>query len=103
MPNLTLRNGSLYLHVVLTSLRNVREPTPYVIEHELTYVSSSPLTKYSLKQDEVFNLLNKKKSIGKNLNRPVTHWKPKIIVNIVSKPLSLSKKALPGEIVHLLK
>lgn len=110
LPSYTLNNGSLYLHTVLTSLKNFREVDRYVITHKSTSLASTPLTKYTPKQAKAFNLLNKgiydeekETTNQKGSERPITHWKPKLVLNIVSTPLALSRRALPGEIAHLLK
>jgi hypothetical protein len=80
--------------------------------HKSTSLAITSLTRFAPKQAKAFNLLNKningfeeedKSKNDKFSDRPITHWKPKITLNIVSKPLSLSRNALPGEIAHLLK
>ncbi len=107
LPSFTLNNGSLYLHAVLTSLKNFREVNRNLITHKSTSLATTSLTSFAQKQAKAFNLLNKEEEIksknDKFSDRPITHWKPKITLNIVSKPLSLSRHALPGEIAHLLK
>ncbi|CAG2168776.1 unnamed protein product [Oppiella nova] len=111
LPPQTIRNGSLYLHAVLTTLKNYKEINREVILHRSTSTATTSLTRYALKETKAFNLLNRqtedpneKPSKNKKLtDRPVTHWKPKITLNIISEPLSLSRRALPGEIAHLLK
>lgn len=76
-----------------------------IITAKSTSMSITSLTKYMPPQAQAFNLLQDKvKTIKVKRNqRPVTHWKPKIVANIVSKPLSLSRSSLPAEIAHLLK
>ncbi|CAG2118319.1 unnamed protein product, partial [Medioppia subpectinata] len=112
LPPQTLRNGSLYMHAVLTSLKNFKEITKEVLLHRSTFTAVTPLTRYALKETKAFNLLNTQtdqqiekpsKNKKSSHNRPVTHWKPKITLNIISEPLSLSRKALPAEIAHLFK
>ena len=111
LPANTIRNGSLYLHVVITKLKATGPLNRDVLLHRSTSMATTPLTKYAVKQDKAFNLLSetpnesKDKSTNKRKSseRPVTHWKPKLTLNIISEPLSLSQRALPGEIAPLLK
>ncbi|XP_054165446.1 lipid scramblase CLPTM1L-like [Oppia nitens] len=110
LPAQTLRNGSLYLHAVLTPLKRDKLSREIIL-HRSTSTATITVTKYAIKESETFNLLNAPKIQSKvserkgktRDNRVVTHWKPKITLNIISEPISLSRRALPGEITHLLK
>jgi len=109
LPAYTLNNGSLYLHAVLTSLKNFREVNRNVILSKSTSTATTSLTRYAQKQAKAFKLLNTDNQSSdpptkhKSSDRPITHWKPKLILSILSEPLSLSRRALPGEIAHLIK
>lgn len=102
LPRQTIKNGSLYLHTIVTSVRNAREPSYEVLASKQTVITSGLLTKYAVRQAEAFNLLNEKKSDKVITAKAVTHWKPKIVLD-VGRPLALSLKAIPGEIAQLLQ
>ncbi|RWS12276.1 cleft lip and palate transmembrane protein 1-like protein [Dinothrombium tinctorium] len=64
------------------------------------------LTKYIPKQAEAYNLLNSDSSTRKKTDsssKPVTHWKTKLILNAISEPLSMSTRAIPGEVATYIK
>ncbi|UXI19228.1 dual specificty phosphatase [Sarcoptes scabiei] len=112
LPFETINNGSLFLHAVLTKIMSARQLNANVIQSKHTIISVAFLTKYHSPTDTIFNLLRSesnerndrsrnKKSDGRN--RPITHWKSRMIINGLEAPFSLRKSALPFEILHLMQ
>lgn len=106
MPASVFNNGSLYLHIILTSTagENLRD----ILRSKSTTFTSGLLTKYSLPQTESYSLLNDKKPVKKTkksksgVQRPVTHWKPVVVIDM-AEPISLKFDAVPAEITPYLR
>ena len=79
-----------------------------ILRDPKTTYSSGLLTKYAQKQAKAYSLLsddklsNNTKKPTKLSTRPITHWKPSIVVDI-AQPMSLNLKDVPGEISHLIR
>ncbi|XP_053208770.1 lipid scramblase CLPTM1L-like [Panonychus citri] len=101
-----LNNGTLFLHVFLTKSRSHREVNNELIASKLTAHTSGLLTHYIGKRAESYKLLEgqkAKKSQNKFIGRPVTHWKPKIIIDMVTHPQTVPINALTEEMAPLIK
>lgn len=79
-----------------------------ILRDRKTIYSSGLLTKYANVQAKAYSLLsegetNSTRKIPKATSlKPVTHWKPSIVVDI-AKPISLYLKEVPGEIAQLIR
>lgn len=99
-------NGSLWLHVVITSSK-ASQMSAILRDPKTTY-SSGLLTKYAQKQAKAYSLLTDDNLTNNTIKpkplttRPVTHWKPSVVVDI-AKPISLNLRDVPGEIAHLIR
>lgn len=105
LPSSVVRNGSLWLHVIFTSSKSSQMST-ILRDHKTTY-SSGRLTKYAQVQAKAYSLLsddaqNSSSKPKVPSSRPVTHWKPSIVVDI-AKPISMFLKEVPGEIAGLIR
>lgn len=89
-------------------MRSVSGVTAELVQSKFTSHAVVSLTKYTLKQAEAFNLLSKNqdekvKKVLISKYKPISHWKPKVIINIAAQPYRLKTRAMPEEIVHLIK
>ena len=105
LPKQVLNNGSLYLHVFLSKSKS-KELNKELITSKLTSYTSGQLTHYVTKKAPAFKLLNKnlnsEKEIIPTLN-PVTHWNPRITIDVVSFAQTIYTQSIPSEIFSLLK
>lgn len=102
LPASVIKNGSLWLHVILTTSKS-SQMSEILRDRKTTYISGR-LTKYAKIREKSYSLLSDEKissngsSIKSKLStRPVTHWKPSIVVDI-AKPISMKLNEIPGEI-----
>ncbi|XP_077503539.1 lipid scramblase CLPTM1L [Amblyomma americanum] len=111
LPRRTLRNGTLDAYVLLLE-RKKKEPVrslEQVISISAVSTSSSPLTRYLVPTGEEVQLIGALKSdaqaqpSGMQESNPITHWNPKVEVNIMSDPFPIKANQIPGEIAHLLQ
>ncbi|XP_011403233.1 PREDICTED: cleft lip and palate transmembrane protein 1-like protein [Amphimedon queenslandica] len=97
LPNSTLQNGSLYLHLFLGPL----SPSEHLNSNKLTSLSI-PLTRYKIPSANRFNLLQGDyESIGDDgpsSSYPVTHWIPVIGLYGVGEDWSFDSNLLPPEL-----
>ncbi|CAG2118420.1 unnamed protein product, partial [Medioppia subpectinata] len=100
LPPQTLRNGSLYMHAVLTSLKNFKEINKEVLLHRSTFTAVTPLTRYALKETKAFNLLNTQtdqqiekpsKNKKSSHNRPPVNETNPMPLEVVYEPTSIGK------------
>ncbi|RWS27855.1 cleft lip and palate transmembrane protein 1-like protein [Leptotrombidium deliense] len=105
LPAEVINNGSMYMHTIITSQKYVRELNSDVLNSKSSYHSVAPLTKYIPQQAEAYNLLNAQNTGKKSVitSKPITHWKTRIVLNVISEPLSISMSSIPGEIAPFLK
>lgn len=126
-----MANGSLFLHAFATKLRYARELDSTIINSRQTISSVAFLTRYQLKKAKTFNLLNSGSGGGDSeessvngssssttsakrkqktaealkkrpkIEKPVTHWRSRVVLSGVHDPLSLHRSDLPYEILHL--
>ncbi|XP_029647877.1 cleft lip and palate transmembrane protein 1-like protein [Octopus sinensis] len=99
LPLKTRRNGTLYGHIFFF----LRGRDPFLDKH--TVHTQVPLTSYSLPESKVVNLLtDKTPNASVELNqKPVSHWRSKITINVVQEDLSLNRNAIPGELYRYIK
>ncbi|XP_015793549.1 cleft lip and palate transmembrane protein 1-like protein [Tetranychus urticae] len=101
-----LNNGTLFLHAFLTKSRSHREVNKELINSKLTSHTVGSLTHYIPKRAASYKLLggqNQKRDEPKFSGLPVTHWKPKIVIDMVSSPQTLPISAITEEMAPLLK
>ncbi|OWF50337.1 cleft lip and palate transmembrane protein 1-like protein [Mizuhopecten yessoensis] len=93
MPLKTRRNGTLYIHVFVHPKGDDPFNSTYSVH---THV---PMTTYSLPQAEFFSLLgdrNENESLDRNT--PISHWRKKLFVTLVTDPLAIDMHAIPADI-----
>ena len=97
------QNGSLFLHIILTKMRTTRSVSQQLLSEPNTVHAVLSLTKFAVVKPVSFSLLAEsqkgKQSRGK---RPVSHWKPAVVIDM-ALPISLDRRAIPGEIFDLVK
>lgn len=96
-------NSSLFLHVILTSLRGQRDLSHELLNHRKTVHSVGKLIKFMPKRRLEYSLLQDKKTAKQVIftNEIIQYWNPKVVVD-VGQPQSLDRNAVPGEISHLI-
>lgn len=113
LPRKTLRNGTLDAYVLLLE-RKKRESVKsleQVMSASTVSISSNPLTRYLVPTEEEIQLIKSFKSNTPPTppsaealeSKPVTHWNPRVEVNILSDPFPIKANQIPGEIAHLLQ
>lgn len=107
LPLQTVNNGSLFLHAVLTKLMSFRDPTESVLLSRHTVTAQAYLTQHTTKKDKAYNLLQgsgeKVDTKSVKSDKPVTHWKTRLVLSGLHAPFSLYRSKLPFEIMHLFK
>lgn len=97
------QNGSLFLHIILTKMRTTRSVSQQLLSEPNTVHAVICLTKFAVVKPVSFSLLadgqKSKQTTGK---RPVSHWKPAVVIDM-ALPISLDRRAIPGEIFDLVK
>ncbi|KAL3860326.1 hypothetical protein ACJMK2_010465 [Sinanodonta woodiana] len=99
IPMKTRKNGTLFLHVFV----HPRGEDPFVTKY--SSFESSPITSYALPQSETFNLLGEKKDSTNVVNKgvPISHWRSKVVVNVLEDNIAFDRNALMGEIYQLIR
>lgn len=99
IPLRTRNNGSLYAHIFF----HLRGREPFLDKH--TIHTSIPLTSFNVPQSKVVNLLtDKAPNVSWHVReKPVTHWKSKLTINIVQDKVSFQQHAIPGELYRFIK
>ncbi|XP_023243155.1 cleft lip and palate transmembrane protein 1-like protein [Centruroides sculpturatus] len=111
LPSKTLNNGSLYLHVYMIPLQTTRKLLDLnsIMNHAKSIHGTGSLTEFQIQQAEVFSLLKKsedeKKKSKKKKSRvkPISHWKSHLTLHMMSEPIPLFLRSIPGEIANYLK
>ncbi|KAG1673885.1 Cleft lip and palate transmembrane protein 1-like protein [Nymphon striatum] len=109
IPSFTRKNGSLYCHIFVTSYisslpsSNIQQ----LLTDDFTMRNVAPLTKYLPREDATFKLLGEGNSIeteeNKSYSDPVSHWRTQLDINLMVDEFRFFRKAIPGEIYHLLR
>lgn len=114
VPKTTARNGTLFLHIILTPMRS-KIFNEDLMSSPKTVHSVTPLTKQAVRVDSAYSLLHSSLGTrnGSSKSGPVnsrrktslsqkteSHLKPEIIVD-VAIPQSLPLNSIPGELVHM--
>ncbi|PVD21249.1 hypothetical protein C0Q70_19420 [Pomacea canaliculata] len=100
IPKSTRNNGTLYLHAILYPKGKSNSPGS-----ELAHTSTL-ITAYSLPQAVFINLLGDNPSNETTKppsDKPHTHWRSRVTVNVMSDLISLDRRAIPGEIHRYLR
>lgn len=108
LPASVIKNGSLWLHVILTKSKS-SQMSAILRDRKTTYISGL-LTKYANIQAKSYSLLSDEKvsNNGSSIksktlpSHPVTHWKPSIVVDI-AEPISMKLKEIPAEISSFIR
>uniref|UniRef100_A0A673GD90 Lipid scramblase CLPTM1L n=1 Tax=Sinocyclocheilus rhinocerous TaxID=307959 RepID=A0A673GD90_9TELE len=101
LPKKTRKNGTLYAMVFL----HQAGVSPWQDPHQVHLVTQ--LTTYTLPKPPEISLITRqdepqqKQSSDSELDRPVSHWRSRLTVNVVSENFLFDREALPGD-VHLL-
>ncbi|KAK3085426.1 hypothetical protein FSP39_003122 [Pinctada imbricata] len=98
IPYKTRRNGTLYVHAFLVPKGGDPLVNDYMVHQ------NCPLTTYTYPKAEVFSLMgDSRKNDSLDPNRPITHFRQRLTVNIMNDKLALDRTALPGDIYKYLK
>ncbi|XP_067267532.1 lipid scramblase CLPTM1L [Chanodichthys erythropterus] len=102
LPKKTRKNGTLYAMVFL----HQAGVTPWQDPHQVHLVTQ--LTTYMLPkppeislitgQDDPQKLDQQKQSSDSELDRPVSHWRSRLTLNVVSENFQFDREALPGDV-----
>uniref|UniRef100_A0A0K2V6R6 Lipid scramblase CLPTM1L n=1 Tax=Lepeophtheirus salmonis TaxID=72036 RepID=A0A0K2V6R6_LEPSM len=110
------QNGSnLYLGVYSASPHSGEYPSTITKDNWVAAVSKSevafyatPLVEYSIPEPETFNLLSgaqneEKKNPKKDMDRPCSHLRSQITVNVMSDPIRFPRAEIPMEFYHIFR
>ncbi|XP_076470465.1 lipid scramblase CLPTM1L-like [Babylonia areolata] len=100
VPSSTRRNGTLYVHAFLYPAGQSAKSSS-LLAH-----TSTLLTTYTLPQAVFVNLLGEEganKSSQPVANKPHTHWRSRLTISVMSDPVVLDRRAIPGEIYRFLR
>lgn len=108
VPKKVRNNGTMFLHLFLTSNNVDPEDWERVVNDEFSVYALAPLTKYHIPDATTFSLLggeenkvpNKKHS---NKQRPVTHFQSQIVFNVLTDHISLPRNGVPYDIGQSLR
>lgn len=104
LPPQTLKNGTLYVHAIVTKLMSSREPNSNMLLSKHTFTAVAFITKYAQPKEKIFNLLKSNQNDTKPTKfNPVTHWKSKLVINAMKAPFNMFLENLPLEISHLIQ
>ncbi|XP_071523618.1 lipid scramblase CLPTM1L [Panulirus ornatus] len=106
VPKRVRNNGTLYLHLFLTSRGVDPEDWGSVVNDELSVYAFAYLTQYHVPDATTFNLLGEDKKDTKassQSQRPVTHFQSLVVFNVLTDAVSLPKKEMPYDIGHGLR
>ncbi|KAG4072039.1 hypothetical protein HA402_015538 [Bradysia odoriphaga] len=108
LPTKTRQNGTLFLHVILASdngqfeWKHLQRDGPTVIQRVL-------LTEYAVPKAATFNLLGESEAESKTpkkkvlVEKPVSHFKPKVFINMLTDDISMSQADIPPELARLIR
>ncbi|XP_045598419.2 lipid scramblase CLPTM1L [Procambarus clarkii] len=107
IPRWVRNNGSMYLHIFLTSRGIDPHEWGSVVNDENSVYGLAHLTQYHIPDATAFNLLGKEKDeMGKPSSqgwKPVTHFQSLVVFNILTDPVRLPRKDMPYDIGHSLR
>ncbi|XP_037803997.1 uncharacterized protein LOC119598425 [Penaeus monodon] len=106
IPKRVRNNGSLYLHIFLTSPSVDPEDWGSVVKDDLAVYAMAHLTRYHIPEAATINLLGgeeKKQKSQSGRKRPVTHFQSLVVFNILTDPVSLPRNAVPYDIGRSLR
>uniref|UniRef100_A0A8C1WXS1 Lipid scramblase CLPTM1L n=1 Tax=Cyprinus carpio TaxID=7962 RepID=A0A8C1WXS1_CYPCA len=98
LPKKTRKNGTLYAMVFL----HQAGVSPWQDPHQVHLVTQ--LTTYMLPKPPEISLITgqdepqQKQSSDSELDRPVSHWRSRLTVNVVSENFQFDREALPGDV-----
>ncbi|XP_069113149.1 lipid scramblase CLPTM1L-like [Argopecten irradians] len=93
IPLKTRRNGTLYIHVFV----HPKGDDPFKSDYSVHTLVS--MTTYSLPQAEFFSLLgdrNESETLDRNV--PISHWRKRLFVTLVTDPLAIDMQAIPADL-----
>lgn len=108
LPTKTRQNGTLYLHVILANDDGLPIDWRRLQRDGPTVVRRIPLTDYMIPKAQAFNLLGDQKadkvqSVSSVKPKPVTHFKTKVFVSILSDHIDMSVPDIPPELAPLVR
>uniref|UniRef100_A0A673G8E1 Lipid scramblase CLPTM1L n=1 Tax=Sinocyclocheilus rhinocerous TaxID=307959 RepID=A0A673G8E1_9TELE len=93
LPKKTRKNGTLYAMVFL----HQAGVSPWQDPHQVHLVTQ--LTTYTLpKPPEISLITRQDEPSDSELDRPVSHWRSRLTVNVVSENFLFDREALPGDV-----
>ncbi|XP_060084173.1 lipid scramblase CLPTM1L-like [Ylistrum balloti] len=98
MPWKTRRNGTLYIHVFV----HPKGEDPFESTYSVHTLVS--MTTYALPQAGFFSLLGDNRNENETLDRniPISHWRKKLFVTLVTDPLAIDRHAIPADLYRFI-
>ncbi|XP_033626707.1 cleft lip and palate transmembrane protein 1-like protein [Asterias rubens] len=98
LPKKTRNNGTLFVHVI------VHPHGESALHNRLASYQRAPLTKYAVPRSEEFNLLSEGNKDNMSTSEvPVTHWRPKLVFSVLQDSISMTRNAVPQEILQYIR
>lgn len=115
IPSSTRKNGTLFLHVILAS-DNGRLEWKHLQRDGPTVIQRVALTNYIVPKAATFNLLGDGEPTLKNANKkggkketaeiaakPVSHFKSKVYISILTDNIKMSAADIPPEMAQFIR
>jgi len=113
LPRSVTRNGSMYMsvfacHPALGNKDMSREGWwQDVINNPQTSYTLTKLTQFAIPEAETFNLLSEesgeKPKVERDRSKPITHFRSKLTLSLMTDQLSMSIRQVPGEIGQVMQ
>ncbi|KAL7641923.1 UNVERIFIED_CONTAM: hypothetical protein RMT77_007797 [Armadillidium vulgare] len=104
IPQKVRSNGTMFLHMFLTSLKTNSEKWSSVVNDPMTIYESVSLTQYHIPEAKSFNLLGSSegeddsKKLPSSDDRPVTHFFSQVVFNVLTDSFPIPTDGVPYEI-----
>ncbi|XP_077982293.1 lipid scramblase CLPTM1L-like isoform X1 [Glandiceps talaboti] len=95
LPEKTINNGTLYAHVYVSP----RGQSPF--NSQFSSIQASRLTVYTIPQAKYINLINTADPFAnksKGTEKPVSHWKPSLLIGVVTDLQTFDRFAIPKDV-----
>ncbi|KAG7161338.1 cleft lip and palate transmembrane protein 1-like protein [Homarus americanus] len=107
IPKKVRNNGTMYLHIFLTSSGVDPDDWGSVVNDELSVYGMAHLTQFHIPDATTFNLLGKEnekeEKPSDHEQKPVTHFQSVVVFNVLTHTVSLPRKEMPYDIGHSLR
>ncbi|KAB7507775.1 Cleft lip and palate transmembrane protein 1-like protein [Armadillidium nasatum] len=104
IPQKVRSNGTMFLHMFLTSPKTNSEKWSSVVNDPMTIYESVSLTQYHIPEAKSFNLLGSSegeddsKKLPSSDDRPVTHFFSQVVFNVLTDSFPIPTDGVPYEI-----